>query len=128
PCALAITFAAASALAEPQLRLTHEPPPRHLRMRPRTAAAPPPVPARPAAPPTPAAPPQLSQLDASSDELSALRDVREPVSFSLTVGYQVDGARPTGKGSLDLPVRPGRDYDALRSYGFGELFLSTRGV
>jgi hypothetical protein len=54
--------------------------------------------------------------------------VREPVSFSLTIGYQVDGARPSGKASLDAPVQVGRDYNALRSYGFGELFFSTRGV
>jgi hypothetical protein len=51
------------------------------------------------------------------------------VSFSLTVGYQVDGARPSGNAALDSgPVAAGRDYSALRSYGFGELFLSTRGV
>jgi hypothetical protein len=57
-----------------------------------------------------------------------LRDVLEPVSFSLTVGYQVDGARPSGKPSLDGTVPGARDYSALRSYGFGELFFSTRGV
>jgi hypothetical protein len=60
--------------------------------------------------------------------VGALRDVRAPVSFSLTLGYQVDGARPSGKASLDAPVQDGRDYTALRSYGFGELFFSTRGV
>ncbi|HSS03065.1 MAG TPA: hypothetical protein VLM79_38650 [Kofleriaceae bacterium] len=126
---LLVAGVAGSARAEPQLQLTHEPPPRHLRMRPRTAAAPAPTaPAPRAAPPTPPAPPQLSQIDPAGDELAALRDVREPVSFSLTIGYQVDGARPSGKGSLDLPVQVGRDYDALRSYGFGELFFSTRGV
>jgi hypothetical protein len=119
---------ATPAVAEPRLALTHEPPPRHLRMRPRTAAAPP-SPARPATP-MPAAPPPLSEVDPGDreDELAALRDVREPVSFSLTVGYQVDGARPSGKASLDAPVQEGRDYSALRSYGFGELFFSTRGV
>jgi hypothetical protein len=140
--ALALGLAApARAEARPRLKLTlgHEPAPRHLRMRPRTAAAPaptpppppaptPPPPAPRAAPPLPAAPPQLSQLDLSADELAALRDVREPVSFSLTIGYQVDGARPSGNDSLDAPVRAGRDYSALRSYGFGELFFSTRGV
>jgi hypothetical protein len=130
--ALALAVAApARAETRPQLKLTltREPPPRHLRMRPRTAAAPAPTPPPPrAAPPMPAAPPQLSQLDASSDELAALRDVREPVSFSLTIGYQVDGARPSGNNSLDAPVQAGRDYAALRSYGFGELFFSTRGV
>jgi hypothetical protein len=78
----------------------------------------------------PAAPAPLSPSDPGdrSDEIAALRDVREPVSFSLTIGYQVDGARPTGKPSLDAPVQEGRDYSALRSYGFGELFFSTRGV
>ena len=131
---LAVVLVSGPALAEPrpplELTLTHEPRPRHLRMRPRTAAAPAPAPTPPprAAPPTPAAPPQLSQLDPNSDELAALRDVREPVSFSLTIGYQVDGARPSGKDSLDAPVQVGRDYSALRSYGFGELFFSTRGV
>jgi len=126
-CALVAT----AAQAEPQLRLTHEPRPRHLRMRPRaTAAATGTTTAARAVPPVPAAPPQLAQLPPGDHvaELAGVRDVREPVSFSLTLGYQVDGARPSGKASLDAPVQPGRDYSALRSYGFGELFLSTRGV
>jgi len=116
------------AQGEPQLTLTHEPPPRHLRMRPRAAAVPPPTTRRPV--PMPAAPPPLSELDASDrgDELAGLRDVLAPVSFSITIGYQVDGARPSGKPSLDGPVQEGRDYNAIRSYGFGELFFSTRGV
>jgi len=127
---LALLVVTRAAHAEPQLTLTHEPPPRHLRMRPRAAAVAPPPTAPRAIPPVPAAPPQLAQLPASDkgEELTGLRDVRDPVSFSLTVGYQVDGARPSGKASLDAPVQPGRDYSALRSYGFGEAFLSTRGV
>jgi len=126
--AVAIGLTSPAALAEPQLTLTHEPPPRHLRMRPRAAAVTPPKP-RPATP-MPAAPPPLSQVDPSDrgDQLAAVRDVLEPVSFSLTIGYQVDGARPSGKASFDAPVQEGRDYSALRSYGFGELFFSTRGV
>jgi hypothetical protein len=125
---LVIGLRAQAALAEPQLRLTREPPPRHLRMRPRAAAVTPPPPR--ATPPIPAAPPQLSQADLSSrgDELAGLRDVLQPISFSLTIGYQVDNARPSGLPSLDAPILEGRDYNALRSYGFGELFLSTRGV
>lgn len=120
------------ALAEPALWPTREPRPRHLRMRPvavaaQPAPAPPPPARRPS--PIPAAPPQLAELAATpEDELAALRDVREPVSFSLTLGYQVDGALPSGKASLNAPVQEGRDYNALRSYGFGELYLSTRGV
>jgi hypothetical protein len=128
--AAVIALAAAPALAEPQLRITHEPPPRHLRMRPRAAAAAPPPATRPATP-MPAAPAPLSQVDPGdrSDELAGLRDVREPVSFSLTVGYQVDGARPSGKPSLQgNDVTEGTDFSALRSYGFGELFFSTRGI
>ena len=137
PAALAAVaaLAAPAAHAEPEpiahplpLRITHEPPPRHLRMRPRAAAVPPPPPNRPAIP-MPAAPPRLSELDARDrDELAGLRDVLAPVSFSLTVGYQVDGARPSGRASLDAPLQVGRDYSALRSYGFGELFFSMRGV
>jgi hypothetical protein len=127
--AIAIGLTAQVAIAEPRLVLTHEPPPRHLQMRPRAAAATPAPAPRPATP-MPAAPPPLSQVDSSDreDELAALRDVREPVSFSLTLGYQVDGARPSGKASLTAPVQEGRDFSALRSYGFGELFFSTRGV
>jgi hypothetical protein len=132
--ALAAALAASAAHAEPEpatrpmpLAITHEPPPRHLRMRPRAAAVPPP-PSRPAVA-MPAAPHRLSELDARDrDELAGLRDVLAPVSFSITVGYQVDGARPSGKASLDAPLQAGRDYSALRSYGFGELFFSTRGV
>jgi len=116
--------------ATPQLRVTHEPPPRHLRMRPRAAAVAPPA-AAPTRPATvmPAAPRQLQELDAADrDEVAGLRDVLAPISFSITVGYQVDGARPSGKASLDAPVQAGRDFNALRSYGFGELFFSMRGV
>jgi hypothetical protein len=134
PAVLA-ALAAPAAHAEPEpaahppsLKVTHEPPPRHLRMRPRAAAVPPPPPSRPAIP-MPTAPPRLSELAARDrDELAGLRDVLAPVSFSITVGYQVDGARPSGRGSLDAPVQAGRDYNALRAYGFGELFFSTRGV
>ena len=134
--AMAAALAAQVAHAEPEpvahplpLRILHEPPPRHLRMRPRAAAVPPPPPPSRPAVPMPAAPPPLSELDARDrDELAGLRDVLAPVSFSITVGYQVDGARPSGRASLDAPLQVGRDYNALRSYGFGELFFSTRGV
>lgn len=134
--AAVVALAAPAADAEPEpvahvlpLKITHEPPPRHLRMRPRAAAVPPPPPPSRPAVPMPAAPPPLSQLDARDrDELAGLRDVLAPVSFSITVGYQVDGARPSGRPSLDAPLQVDRDYSALRSYGFGELFFSMRGV
>ncbi len=129
--ALATPALATPARADVPLTLDHAPP--HLRMRPRAAAKAAPAAAAPAAPArglrAPPAPPLLpSPEPGGRDELAGLRDLGEPVSFSLTVGYQVDGARPSGKASLDAQVQEGRDYNALRSYGFGELFLSTRGV
>src|SRR6185436_8847898 len=54
--------------------------------------------------------------------------VLQPVSFSLNLGYQVDAARETGHDALGAPAPVvGRDYAHLRSYGFGEAFVSTRG-
>jgi len=118
---------AGAAQAEPNLRLEREPPPRNLRMRPRAAL----VTASPARRPTPmpAAPAARGTDPAPIVGLDGVRDVRSPLSFSLTMGYQIDGARPSGRASLDgrAPV-PGRDYETLRSYGFGEAFVSTRGV
>ena len=113
----------------PRLVLTHEPPPRHLRMRPRAAQAPAPdTPVR-ARTPMPAAPSARGTHLAPIDGLDGLRDVRQPVSFSLNLGYQVDNARPTGERSLDgHAVAEGNDWRALRAYGFGEAFVSTRGL
>jgi hypothetical protein len=144
PVVIAIAAAATPARAEPvgalppELSVTQLPPPRHLRMRPRRAAAAPSpassgsrTPAPPPRRPIPAPPAPLSPTDPSDryDELAGVRDLREPVSFSVTVGYQVDGARPSGKPTLDnTQVVEGRDYSALRSWGFGEAFASTRGV
>lgn len=121
---------AAAAAAEPpraNLKLEREPPPRHLRMRPRTAA-------QPAAPairrsPVPAAPAVRATDLTPIAGIDGVRDVRQPVSFSLSVGYQIDGARPTGRATLGGPApRTGVDYETLRSYGFAEGFLSTRGL
>ncbi|HET9627160.1 MAG TPA: hypothetical protein VFP84_37630, partial [Kofleriaceae bacterium] len=94
-------------------------------------AAPAPAPAPPLRGPIPAPPAPLSPDDPSDryDELAGLRDLREPVSFSLTIGYQVDGARPSGKPTLTgAAVKDGQDYSALRSWGFGEAFASSRGA
>lgn len=115
--------------ARPRLRIEREPPPRHLRIRPRAAQAP--DPAARAAPrtPMPAAPRASATSPERIDGLEGLRDVLQPVSFSLNLGYQVDGARPSGRGALGAPAPvPGQDYASLRSYGFGEAFVSTRGL
>lgn len=128
--ALAVALARApAASAEVSLVLTHEPGPRTLKMRrKRAAAAPDPAPARPR-PKMPKAPRVSATAPEPIEGLEGLRDVRQPVSFSIDIGYQVDGARPTGRPGLGQPAPvPGRDYATLRSYGFGEAFLSTRGV
>ncbi len=122
------SIASAPAAADPALVLTREPSPRHLRMRPRALAqvATPPVQPRIPMPAAPTASPLASE---PIEGLDGIRDVRQRVSFSLNLGYQVDGARPTGRAGVGSPAPvPGRDFSTLRSYGFGEAFLSTRGV
>ena len=130
PVALAaLAILGGTAAADPRLVLTREPPPRTLRMRPRAVAQTTPPPARTATP-MPAAPPPMSRAPEPADDRSAVvRDLRQKVSFSIDLGYQVESATPTGKASLggNTPV-PGMDYATLRSYGFGEIFASTRGL
>ena len=128
---LAIVLAASAASAEPKLTLDRIPSPRTLKMRRPVAQAPVAEPARPKVP-MPVARAVTTRAIKPSDpieEIEGLRDVRLPVSFSLTVGYQVDGARPSDRPTLNGdPVNADQDYAKLRSYGFGEGFLSTRGV
>ncbi len=132
--ALALVLAPVTAAAEPApapapaLRIEREPPPRHLRIRPRAAQV-----AAPAAPaasrtPMPAAPDVSATSPERIEGLEGLRDVLQPVSFSINLGYQVDGARPSGRGSLGGPASGAGDYATLRGYGFGEAFVSTRGL
>jgi hypothetical protein len=138
PLALAVpVFAEPPPASAPSLVLVREPMPRTLRMRRKLAQAP--APAKRPGPPMPA-PPRASGtsiepidgLDGRDgrDRLEGLRDVRAPVSFSITTGYQVDGTRPTGEPGLGRGRAPvaNQDHASLRSYGFGEAFLSTRGV
>lgn len=123
-----VVLVATSANAEPKLTIDREPPPRHLRMRPRAAQSTPATAPR-AKSPLPAAP-NVSATDPTPIAgIDGVRDVAQPVSFSLSVGYQIDGARPTGKPTLGGAVpETGKDYETLRSYGFAEGFLSTRGI
>ena len=121
-------LASTVAIADPQLTLTHEPPPTHLRMRATTVAqTAPATPARTTTP-MPAAPPPLRIVEAPV-ETAALRDLSSRVSFELDVGYQVESANPSGRGSLGArPPVVDQDYAKLRSYGFAEVFGSTRGI
>ena len=120
-----LALGSATAAADPRLAVTHEPPPRHLRMRARAAQVTPPVSVRPT--PMPAAPPTLTS--ASDDDVTALRNIHQPVSVTFDVGYLVENANTSGKATLGggAPTRD-RDYALLRSYGFGEAFVSTRGL
>lgn len=121
--------ASATAVADPRLVLTHEPPPRHLRMRPPPRAAQVTAPASASArsTPMPSAPPALGAT--TDDDESALRNIRQPVSVTFDLGYLVENANTSGKATLSgtAPVK-NQDYTLLRSYGFGEAFLSTRGL
>jgi hypothetical protein len=126
---LAVVVLAGVARAEPDpaLKLTHEPPPTHLKMRPRSATAP----AKPVAKPIPM--PVVPTVNAlapdTGEEATSLRDVRQPVSVQVNLGYVVDAAQPTGKPALggNTP-QPGSDYAQLRSYAFGEAYFSSRGI
>lgn len=121
---------------DPRLVLRHEPLPR-LRMRPRVAERPPAADqARAQAPPPrrvlprpPVASATTFVRDPDEERGAALRDLDNPVSFSIDLGYQVESASPSGRASLGGSApRPGEDYASLRSYGFGEVFASTRGL
>ena len=135
--ALGLALAPVAATAEPagpraapapRLRIEREPPPRHLRIRPRAAQVA--APAGPAGPrtPMPAAPDVSATSPERIEGLEGLRDVLQPVSFSINLGYQVDGARASGRGALGAPAPTRGDYASLRGYGFGEAFVSTRGL
>jgi hypothetical protein len=127
---LVLVASGTAAADRPNLRLTHEPPPRHLRMRPRTAAAAKP---EPAATKSEAKPPDALAVDAPATtdpllELGSIRDVRRPVSLRVNLGYVVDGTALTGKPNLS--EREVRDFDVarIRAYAIGEGYFSTRGV
>ncbi len=118
-----VLLLASTAYADPpNLELTHEPPPHHLRMRPRIAAVPPPASVDPTPSPIPKPP------DDNADA-SLIRDVQQPVSVRFNLGYAVDGTTVTTHPSLGGRVyQQNKDVDPIRAYGFGEAYLSTRGV
>ena len=125
---LVLLATTAIAGADPRLVLEHAPAPRHLKMRTSQATPvkpPAPRPQLPASATPPAAPPPREL-----DELAGLRDVREnKVSVTVNLGYAVEAAPPSGLASLGghAPT-PQVDYARIRSYGFGEAFVSERGL
>jgi hypothetical protein len=130
--AAVLLIVCAAARAEPvQLRLAHEPPPRTLKMRPRTAAA--------ATTPDPAAAPSLEPLDTATASLQApareptveleqIRDLRRPISVRFNLGYVVDGTALTGNKNLSDKQVQDSEFAQLRAYALGEGYFSSRGV
>lgn len=115
----------------PSLRLSREPTPRHLRMRPRAAAASKPD-ASPSVPP-PSAPETGSTTSSttfrpSEDALGTVRDLRRPVSIRLAMGYVVDGTALTSMPSHNGTTPQRTDFRQLRAYAIGEGYFSSRGV
>jgi hypothetical protein len=129
----ALVLAAGPAAADdtPTLRLSREPPPRHLRMRPRAAAA---TPASSGdAPPAPAGAPAAAKTStdpyaASADSGGLVRDLNRPISVRFSMGYVVDGASLTGKPTHSGSTVEDYDFRRLRAYALGEGTFSSRGV
>src|SRR4051812_48876060 len=77
----------------------------------------------------PAAPPTMDRAPDPVTQEAALRDLSQQVSFEADIGYQVESANPSGHSSLDArPPVVDVDYAKLRSYGFAEVYGSTRGL
>ena len=126
-----LALVCATAAAGPlQLRLTHEPAPRNLHMRPRTAAVTRPEPAvPPEARETSAAAKAAASAPASDDgELAQIRDLRRPLSVRFNLGYVVDGTALTGKPNLNQQPVGSYEFAQLRAYALGEGYFSSRGV
>ncbi|NVB77736.1 MAG: hypothetical protein HOV81_05015 [Kofleriaceae bacterium] len=126
---LVLVASGTAAADRPNLRLTHEPPPRHLRMRPRMAAVAKPEPA--AKTDTKATDTLAVETPTASDpllELGSIRDVRRPVSLRFNLGYVVDGTALTGKPNLSQQAVRDFDVARIRAYAVGEGYFSTRGV
>ncbi len=112
---------------KPKLELERQPP--HLAMRPRAAQATKRAPPRPSPIPQPPKPRTAGVDDDDPGDAALVRDVRDKVSVRVNLGYQVDGTTLTGQPTLGgTTPKSGMDFATIRSYGFGEGYLSTRGV
>ena len=91
---------------------------------PRVAAAP-----LPGRSPGPTAPTLLRQ-DASRELAAPGRRLDEKIIFRFNLGFGIDGGQPSDGGELlsGVPLDENADYARLRSYGFGDLVLGTRGL
>src|SRR5512143_1027916 len=137
PLLLVLGLAGVASADTPTLRITHEPPPRHLRMRPRLAATPAPAPKPVAKEDSDDAKPTA----ASSYDVGTLRDLRRPVSVRFNLGYVVDGTNLANNSpdpncamtsacalTLNNQVVHPSEIARLRAYALGEGYFSSRGV
>ena len=118
---------AGTAGAEPAtLTIEHEPPPRHLRMRPHRAA----TATKPDPAPTPTAVAAPAPARDDYTDTSSLRDLHDRVSAQVNLGYVVDGTASLGAQGFGAVASDHRqlEYATTRAYGFGEGYLSTHGV
>ena len=123
-CALVLVLCSGVASADdPRLQLNHDPV-ASLHMRPAkphkvAATAPATAPSAPLPAPAVATPPPEP-----TDEPAQVRDLRQPVSARVNLGYVVDGAQLVNQSS----TAPADQFTKIRAYGFGEGYLSTHGV
>jgi hypothetical protein len=139
-----LALVAGTAYADvPDLKLKREPPPRHLRMRPRTAATTKPDAPQPA-PQTDSASTDAASANSEALPLGSLRDLRRPISIRFNLGYVVDGTNlasssdakcmsqrmPAQDCALNLNQQPvyASEVSRLRAYALGEGYFSSRGV
>jgi len=123
--ALAVVLAmTALASANPvNLKLAHQPV--RLRMRPRVAQTPKPEPKATAAVP---APDVSATSDEADDTLGLVRDLREPISVRVNLGYVVDGTALTDRPNHSNHLVEPWEQSLVRAYALGEGYFSTRGV
>ncbi len=119
-----VSVCATASADPPDLRVKHEPPPRTLKMRPRTAAVGQPEPAQA---PEPAATVASSTPDPAL-EVGSVRDLRRPISVRFNLGYVVDGTALTSRSNLSEHTPQEWEFAQLRAYALGEGYFSSRGV
>ena len=125
--ALAVMLCAHVAAADVSLKLDHEPAPRHLKMRRKHVAVTPvhasaPLPTAPAVSPLPRSGVEVKP----QPEPAQVRELHQPVSAQLDLGYVVDGTQFSPTAPRMVTSNPG--FALIRAYGFGEGYLSTHGV
>ena len=114
------------ARADVDLQLDHDPV-ASLHMRPKRHSVAATTPAVTPSAPLPApvlATPEHTPPPQPTDEPAQIRDLRQPVSARVNLGYVVDGAQLVNQSS----TAPADQFTKIRAYGFGEGYLSTHGV